>query len=67
MNQRIYLTMILSVLVSAAGAADKQWAALPSHCDLQEQVIFSCMIGKRMASLCASRDLTKNSGYVQYR
>jgi hypothetical protein len=38
-------------------------------CNHDEQVIFSCPTrpAARIVSLCASRELTKQSGYVQYR
>ena len=40
-----------------------------SHCAPDEQVIFSCGIrdSSKVLSLCASRQLTKEEGYIQYR
>ncbi|MBK6958114.1 MAG: hypothetical protein IPH22_06735 [Nitrosomonas sp.] len=42
------------------------WAA-ESLCNAQEQVIFSCSLGKKMVSVCASNDFSASSGYLQYR
>lgn len=42
------------------------WAT-ESLCDAQEQVIFSCSLGKKTVSVCASNDFSANSGYLQYR
>lgn len=42
------------------------WAAEPL-CDTQEQVIFSCSLGKKTVSVCASHDFSASSGYLQYR
>lgn len=42
------------------------WAA-ESHCRAQERIIFSCSLGKKTVSVCASDDLSTTSGYLQYR
>ncbi|WP_295623965.1 hypothetical protein [uncultured Nitrosomonas sp.] len=41
--------------------------AAESHCQEQEQVIFSCSLGEKTVSVCASNDFSANSGYLQYR
>lgn len=40
-----------------------------SLCAANEQIIFNCSLKKpaKMVSLCASRDLSKTRGYLQYR
>lgn len=38
-----------------------------THCASEEEVIFSCDIGKKTVSVCASIGLTASSGYLQYR
>jgi len=40
-----------------------------SQCSQDEQVLFSCTLKKtqKVISLCASKDLSANSGYLQYR
>jgi hypothetical protein len=42
------------------------WAA-GSHCRAQEHIVFSCSVGKKTVSVCASADLSAASGYLQYR
>jgi hypothetical protein len=41
----------------------------PSHCAASETVIFSCRIkgSPKVLSLCGSKNLTKDVGYLQYR
>jgi len=36
-------------------------------CQSQEQLIFNCKVGRKFISICASKQLMKNSGYMQYR
>ncbi|MGR8979214.1 MAG: hypothetical protein ACU84H_03860 [Gammaproteobacteria bacterium] len=40
-----------------------------SHCGPSEQIIYSCRIkdSRKVVSLCASKDLSSKSGYLQYR
>jgi hypothetical protein len=40
-----------------------------SLCDADEQVLFSCTVGKsgKLVSLCSSQKLEKDIGYLQYR
>ena len=42
------------------------WAA-ESHCRAQERIVFSCSLGKKTVSVCASADLSATTGYLQYR
>jgi hypothetical protein len=42
-------------------------AAVDSHCNEQEQIIFSCSLGKNIVSVCGSKNISQNSGYLQYR
>lgn len=41
--------------------------AAESHCQGEEQVIFSCSLGEKTVSVCASNDFSASSGYLQYR
>jgi hypothetical protein len=41
--------------------------ATDTHCSEQEQIVFSCSLGKKIVSVCASSDLSSNNGYLQYR
>lgn len=50
--------------------AATSWAAAspaPTLCNADELVIFSCATGARVASICASKSLSKTDGYMQYR
>ena len=59
---------LVSVLVaSSASAADRNPVASRSHCEPGEQIVFCCLIGQKIASLCASKRLTPTEGHVQYR
>ncbi len=41
--------------------------ATDTHCSEQEQIVFSCSLGKKIVSVCASSDLSPDTGYLQYR
>jgi len=47
--------------------ANTQLFATDSHCNANENVIFSCNTGKKVVSICASKTLNAKSGYLQYR
>lgn len=55
------------LVASGAMAAGRQPVAASSHCGPDEQVVFSCRIGPKIASLCASQRLTPTEGHLQYR
>ena len=38
-----------------------------THCDSNEQVVFSCSTGKKVISLCSSNEASITRGYMQYR
>ena len=60
----------MAVLVCVAWSLTSPGAPpATSLCENSEQVIFSCRVkrGAKLVSLCGSRDLTKDRGYVQYR
>lgn len=42
-------------------------AAGSTHCSPSEQTVFSCAIGAKIVSLCASADLSSAAGAIQYR
>ena len=48
-------------------ATSSAFAADVTHCASDEKVVFSCSVGKKVASVCASKDAAKDKGYVQYR
>jgi len=47
-------------------AAQKGYAA-ELFCQSGETALFSCNTGKKLIALCASENLSKEKGYVQYR
>jgi len=51
-------------VMSAAVSANSQIA---SHCSDTEETIWSCRAGTKIYSLCASSDLSRSGGYLQYR
>jgi hypothetical protein len=59
MSRAIFVT--ISALVSATAFAES------SLCRSQETTYFNCTVGKKLVSLCASRDLSAKSGTLQYR
>lgn len=66
------LLLVVCVLVSTPqSAAVKQPGNLQpnSLCARGERIIFSCPVKRsaKIASLCASKDLTGDKGYLQYR
>lgn len=73
MSENIYLKIGLLVLAFGlwAGFSPVKIAAQKnskSLCEANEQTIWSCSTVKnKLASVCASKDLTADSGYVQYR
>lgn len=60
MKKRLLFTFALIASSSA-------FAAEATHCAADEKIVFSCSMGKKVASVCASKDAAKDKGYVQYR
>ena len=56
------LLLLLAGLLWSLGG----WAA-DDLCLEQEQVLFACHTGKRLVSVCASRELSESAGYLQLR
>jgi len=52
--------------VFAPNASEMQGGSL---CESTEKIVFSCTVGKaaKIVSLCSSKELTKDRGYLQYR
>jgi hypothetical protein len=53
-------------MLSAVPGAQMQGGSL---CEPAEKIVFSCTVGKaaKIVSLCSSKELTKDRGYLQYR
>lgn len=58
------LTIVALLLYAIPAVAQ---AAISTHCLPEEQVIFSCSVGKKVVSICASSTLGPTSGAAQYR
>lgn len=54
-------------LLVAAAAMSLAHAQTDSHCTAAEKVVFACSTGKKLVSLCASKDISDKKGYMQYR
>jgi hypothetical protein len=58
--KKILCALFISGLAASASSAQ-------TLCAADENALYSCKIGKRLASVCASKDLSDHSGYLQYR
>lgn len=73
----IFVSIVASVCIAASGAKNSNPPALGQSKSLQpntlcakdERVIFSCPVKRhaKIVSVCASKDLTSEHGYLQYR
>jgi hypothetical protein len=61
-NMLRYILILLVCCISSAATASSG-----SHCNVQEKSLWSCPSKGKVCELCASRDLGKNTGYLQYR
>ena len=67
------VSLLLIGIVCALGYIPKRTLAEPapqvSLCSPTERVVFSCSLKRpaKMVALCASKSLTKETGYLQYR
>ena len=71
-RQRLILVagVTLCVVAVTAGSATTVAQRQPgSLCENTEKIVFSCSIRKpaKIVSLCSSKELTKDRGYLQYR
>ena len=65
------VVFILTVIIFAGGLFAQTKPTRPTNtlCTRDEQIIFSCTLKRsaKIVSLCGSNDLTKDTGYLQYR
>lgn len=60
--------IVVLAVVFAMPQANAQAQAIATHCKPGERIVFSCPFKHgKTASLCASADLTKTTGTLQYR
>lgn len=71
-----FLPVLAAIVISIAMSANHSPSSAktaappsPSLCAKDERVIFSCPVRRpaKIVSLCASKDLTSERGYLQYR
>lgn len=60
-SRLVLLGAIICTLTQGASGAPA------SLCSAEELVVFSCELGRKQVSVCASRDLSASSGYLEYR
>jgi hypothetical protein len=60
-------TCIVAASLTACTAFGPAAAAPVTQCRASETIVFSCSTGSQILSICASKDLSKNAGYMQYR
>jgi len=60
-------TVVWILTASFAHATDRKPSLAGSHCGPDEQVVFSCRIDHKIASMCASKRFTRDEGHLQYR
>lgn len=71
-RQRLILVaaaIVCIVAVTAASGPNTFPLQGGSLCESTEKIVFSCTAGKtsKIVSLCSSKELTKDRGYMQYR
>jgi hypothetical protein len=74
---RLLLATLFAVCATAEAQPGIDWQAdladrnarakAQSHCIADEVPVFTCKIGKKIASICASKVLDESQGYLQYR
>ncbi len=60
------MTIVNSALITLLCALSVS-AAPPTLCSIAEINVFSCGAGKKVISVCASKDVAADRGYLQYR
>lgn len=61
MKTRAYFIGSVCLVASASAFAAN------SHCTKAEETVFSCNLGRKVLSVCATKGLTAESGSMQYR
>jgi hypothetical protein len=59
--------LVASLALGASLSAWAQVSAPASLCEASERVLFTCPVGKKLLSVCASQDLDASKGVMQYR
>ncbi|NTX26553.1 hypothetical protein HT746_05275 [Burkholderia pyrrocinia] len=68
MNRHLCSVVFLSIgVISTLGIKGEAHAVEITLCQSHEEIYFSCSLGGKIISLCASGNVSPNNGYVQYR
>jgi hypothetical protein len=77
MRRVLFLSLFLTACVATSGSGLRSAKSFYSQrsyqpnslCAAQEHIIFSCVVRRsaKIVSLCGSKNLTKENGYLQYR
>jgi hypothetical protein len=59
------LSLMIALLLAVSSPALA--ASAYTHCNANEIVVYSCSTGSHTLSICASPDISKDHGYLQYR
>lgn len=64
-----YLNLFIALIILSATvrAEDKHFSSEEVMCYPHEEIYFSCPIGDKVMSVCASGNISPQNGYVQYR
>ena len=68
-RQRTILVAGVTFCIAAVAVVSGSQMQPGSLCESTEKTVFSCTVGKtsKIVSLCSSKELTKDKGYLQYR
>lgn len=58
---------IAGILAINLAAVPGALHAAASHCAAQEKTVFSCSVGAKTVSVCASKEVSPTAGSIQYR
>jgi len=66
---KVGAALLLVLSLSLATASNVPQLQPGSLCERDEKIVFSCAVGKqpKIVSLCSSKELTKDKGYMKYR
>ncbi len=68
LNSFLSVTIVVALIATSAGVQASQHKLVMTWCTSSEKVIFSCPLNNgKTVSVCASLDLSKEAGSLQYR
>lgn len=69
LTSKVGCVLLFVLCVGLATASNVAQLQPGSLCERDEKIVFSCAVGKpaKIVSLCSSKELTKDRGYLRYR